>query len=359
MGGAGLPLEGWPAEALLVAAVQGLLEAMPLDDMTHLAHRLGLRLAPKDRGQRYRVATRILRRAVDATGARQVRDALVQLLGGTEPMTAARTAATLRAAPGLAPTLFWLLRELGHLEVAEAAWGQLEPAEQAACREALAEAIRWAEAFAADERRRREVAARGRAEAELHTARARRVAATALEHAARETERARRAARQAADRVAAAEARARQAEAEAAHLRELLAERDEQVGRLVAAFERRLALERAAWEQGAPVPPPSLPLAGRRVLVLGDPGRAVAYRAEALAMGAESVAVLDGTGTRGAELSQLCRGADVVVLIAGYAKHTVDAKVRKSLPRHALFVRVPTAGVASFRKHVAAAVADG
>ncbi len=75
-----------------------------------------------------------------------------------------------------------------------------------------------------------------------------------------------------------------------------LDERDQEIGRLSADFERRLAVERAAGVVEAPGTrsAAALPLAGRRVLVVGDAPRAGTYRAAALALGAEAVEFAEG-----------------------------------------------------------------
>ncbi len=208
------------------------------------------------------------------------------------------------------------------------------------------------------ERIQQEIAVRQQAGEEMRQGGRREVAQAraqqerAQAEAMRQRTRATKATTTAATRIALAEKRVAILQEQCDLLRVLLAERDEQVSRLAANFEQRLSLATRPHGEshGAFV------LAGQRVLVLGDPNRAVAYRAEALAMGAASVVFLNARATPGERLASATQAADVVVLIAAWAKHSTDGCVCRHLRQDAVMLRVRHAGVQAFRHTVVAAM---
>ena len=193
-----------------------------------------------------------------------------------------------------------------------------------------------------------EVQKRSREKAAQARAQQARVQAEAM----RQRTRAMKATTTAAMRIALAEKRLTILQDQCDSLRILLAERDEQIHRLAARFEQRLSLATRPQEEGQE----ASVLAGQRVLVLGDPNRAVAYRAEALAMGAAAVAFLNARATPGERLASATQAADVVVLIAAWAKHSTDGCVCRNLRQDAVMLRVRQAGVQAFRHTVATAM---
>lgn len=94
-------------------------------------------------------------------------------------------------------------------------------------------------------------------------------------------------------------------------------------------------------------------LTGRRVLVLGDPGRTVGYREILLReFGAGEVQVRDGVDAGSMGYGSL----DLVVLVAAHAKHRTDNHMYRVLTAGVPVVRVPVAGLGAFRRALAAFV---
>lgn len=221
-------------------------------------------------------------------------------------------------------------------------------------------------------RRRREAGAKAAAEVASGVAALRADAERAREQAMVERRKAQHAAHEVATRVAAAErARAKAertkaaAERRAADLEALLAERDAQLGEVVADYERRLAeLRGLLGERGTPEERERVacvaPLSGRRLLVIGDAPRAVAYRACALSLGAEDVAFAEGMDqAAGAHIAAMVSAADVVVVIAAHVHHGTWELVRRRARRGTAVVLVPVAGMRAFREALAGMGATG
>ena len=293
-------------------------------------------------------------------------NSLAAVAGGEEAMLAA-----LLRAPVVAPLLEHLAGRGGKHPAFDAALARLPVEGQGIAGRQTETVVREMSALAEEvERRRADAritqalaeegvrrAQRTAAEASAHEGRARADATRAREQAAVAQRRAEHATEAAAGRVASLAARLREQEAENADLRTRLRESEDQVGWLVADFERRLAAVQAAAERcdrPASADEEAAPLAGRRVLVVGDPNRAVGYRAEALALGAAGVVFLDGRAAPGDRLAAAVGAADVVVLVVAWAKHSTDGTVRKGLRRDAVLVVVPQAGIRAFREGVMA-----
>lgn len=108
-------------------------------------------------------------------------------------------------------------------------------------------------------------------------------------------------------------------------------------------------LAEAKGEAPRPICNQGFPLAGMRVLTLGDPGHAVGYR-EILEREFQvaSVEFRDATDfdTGGFD------GADLVVLITAFAKHKTEHRMDRHLPEGVPVVYVPVAGLGMFRRKV-------
>jgi hypothetical protein len=231
----------------------------------------------------------------------------------------------------------------GKVKEFDAALEDMPESDRARYAQGRADALRWAGEWEEGERARR---ADARAQSSgLQAAR---------DEAARQAQRADRAAREAAERVAAAERdRRRQADElqrsreEVRLLRDLLTERDAEIAHIVQEYERRISdLGRGEAE------PAPLPLEGMSVVIVADPNRAVAYRAEATALGASGVEFIDGMVHPGAHLRHLIEGADCVVVCLAWTKHSTSGIVR----RHARgrICEMTIAGLRAFRDAVAA-----
>ena len=246
----------------------------------------------------------------------------------------------------------WALAEQDQADVYDAAVALLPEESQAAVAEALEEVQEEAAARDAASRTRAAEGARIQAEAEAGVHHARRQQRAAVVEAGRQAARADRAATEAARRVAAAERARRALEAEVADLRRQIAERDDLLTVIAREYEDRLAAGArniGAAESGGAA------LAGRAVLVVGDPGRAAAYSAYVRALGARSVEFLDGTASPGARLAAAASAANVVVLVITYAKHRAEEAVRAHLRSDARVVAVRRAGMRAFRDALRAA----
>lgn len=119
----------------------------------------------------------------------------------------------------------------------------------------------------------------------------------------------------------------------------LLAEKDA----LIAELREENARLRAA------LGPAGRPLEGRRVCVVGDPGRLEGYRALAERLGAE-VAFVDGISGCN-RVPEAVRSSDAVLVVAAYAKHKASEPA-KALAEAAgkPFAYVPAAGLRAFRE---------
>lgn len=183
-------------------------------------------------------------------------------------------------------------------------------------------AIDWAEECYVEATR----AQRQRAEADAQADRARREAEQARHEAALQMKRTAAVLRDQGTRVARLQRRVRELEQDRAGW---LSDR-EQLGWLIAEFERRLAEVRAASSQPPDEgPAPAGPLSDLSVLVVGDPDHAVGYRAAALALGAVKFAFIDGQCAPGERLASAIHAADVIVFNTAWSKHSAEAMVAR------------------------------
>ena len=342
-------------EALEAWAVHEMARVCPTAAVVDLLQELGYRCPPKKGRKPERFAAYVVRFALRPAH----RDVIVGWARAgwrkIETQVAkgpAAVAAILEESPGMGPLVEFMAAE--HPGIFAAALAGLPQDLQAHVEEATADALAEVERIAAEGEARQRAGREARTRVDRAVTAAEEQRERARAEAMRQRALAVRATTTAGTRIALAEKRLQLAQAEVARLQALLAERDEQVGRLVADFERRLALLSRVPEGEAR----ALPLAGHRVLVLGDPNRAVAYQAEAVAMGAESVVFVNGMALAGERLAAAARAASAVVLVTAFAKHSTQQCARKHLSEGASMILVPQAGMRAFRDAVATAMAS-
>ncbi len=171
--------------------------------------------------------------------------------------------------------------------------------------------------------------------------------------------------RELAAKAAESESRAAKAEADIAALyaeaiaaideleRDLAAERARHAGverNLLLALRHAGVGEEALAAAEAQVPAETTALQGRRVLVVGDPGRFASYRDVLAWFGADSAEVecFDGMASDPVRVGERAAGADFVVVIAGYVRHRVSGQALRAAGERA--VLVPVAGVRQFER---------
>ena len=325
-------------------------ESLPELRLRDLLDDLPVHVPPKvRRGSRAKVAAFLLRSAHRPEALAALEAALEdswQLALHILQREPARFAELARRVPDFAVAAEWAAERAGRRELYAAALEALDAPTRAAVEQRLGAAVAWAEReqrLAQDIARARAEAAAGVDQLQRQEAAAKRVAVDALT-------RERRVAAEAGGRLATAARRIRDLEARVAELEGLLGERDEQVARIVAAYEEQLGTARA---RGV-VPAPRAPLAGLRVLVIGDPNRAAGYRAEAVAMGAAGVEFMDGMAKPGPRLAACVGAADLVVFNLAWAKHSAQETVEAHLSPGSRLARMRQAGLRAFREAVLA-----
>jgi len=95
--------------------------------------------------------------------------------------------------------------------------------------------------------------------------------------------------------------------------------------------------------------PAGRPLEGRRVCVIGDPGRLEGYRALAERLGAEIVFVDGISGWN--RVQEAVRSSDAVIVVAAWAKHKASEPAKALAEAAGIpFALVPAAGLRAFRE---------
>lgn len=114
-------------------------------------------------------------------------------------------------------------------------------------------------------------------------------------------------------------------------------------------WARLLAHAKEDLAPSSPVSPQGSPLAGMHLLVLGDPSHASGYR-EILEREFQvgNVQFLDATRSDAASFD----GADVVIFVTAYSRHTTTFRIDKHLPEAVPVVYVKVAGLGTFRREV-------
>lgn len=328
-------------------------QAAPADALRHMLHDTGLHIPPKVRkGGRARLAVFLLR-ASHKTSVSVALEHAVESFWGPVASVLERDRPKfvkfVRESPDFAVMAEWSCVRSHRAELFQETLASFDPALRAEVDARFEDVLAWAER---EEGLQRDIAiAQAEVASGLDRARQQEQAAKALAVVALRREQ--RVASDAGSQLAAAQRQIRDLEAHVREVEQLLAERDEQVGRMIVAYEERLAASR---QPGAAEPASLAPLAGRRVLVVGDPNRAAGYRAEAQTLGAVEVDFVDGMAGVGDRLASAVQAADVVVLNVAWMKHRVAATVRANEHKGLTVAHMRQSGLRAFREAVVAAV---